>query len=255
VIDIEWLTCEDPGPMLAFLRGKVGGRKFRLFACACCRRVGHLLSDERSARAVGVAVQAARREAAAASEVTRSVRAMRDAAWGDAIVVRDHEAAREAAPDAAWAVEQAAAGAERTLEPDALYGATEAVWRCGRAAWHSACDAADPIFGHASSAAAEAGAAARRAEGRRQAHLLRDLVGLLPFVPVEVDPGWLVWDGGLVPKLARALYDEGRFEDLPVLADALEDAGCDSRPLLRHCREPGHHVRGCWAVDLVLGWR
>jgi hypothetical protein len=40
---------------------------------------------------------------------------------------------------------------------------------------------------------------------------------------------------------------------LAILADALFDAGCDNEELLTHCRADGPHVRGCWAVDLILG--
>jgi hypothetical protein len=68
-----------------------------------------------------------------------------------------------------------------------------------------------------------------------------------------VDPGWLVWNDGTVPKLAQAIYDQRRFADMPILADALEEAGCTSQDILNHCRQPGEHARGCWALDLVLG--
>jgi hypothetical protein len=54
-------------------------------------------------------------------------------------------------------------------------------------------------------------------------------------------------------KIARAIYDGRAFERMPILADALEDAGCGDADILRHCREPGEHVRGCWVVDLLLG--
>ena len=56
-----------------------------------------------------------------------------------------------------------------------------------------------------------------------------------------------------MPKLARTIYDDRRFDLLPILADALEEAGCGDAEILAHCRGPGPHVRGCWAVDLVLG--
>jgi hypothetical protein len=54
-------------------------------------------------------------------------------------------------------------------------------------------------------------------------------------------------------KLARAIYDGRAFGQAPFLADALEEAGCDSADVLAHCRSGGEHVRGCWAVDLLLG--
>jgi hypothetical protein len=53
--------------------------------------------------------------------------------------------------------------------------------------------------------------------------------------------------------LAHLIYDQRRFTDLPVLADALEEAGCTDQTILDHLRGPGPHVRGCWAVDLLLG--
>jgi hypothetical protein len=56
-----------------------------------------------------------------------------------------------------------------------------------------------------------------------------------------------------VTALAKAIYGERAFDRLPILADALEEAGCTNAELLGHCRQPGVHVRGCWVVDLVLG--
>jgi hypothetical protein len=68
-----------------------------------------------------------------------------------------------------------------------------------------------------------------------------------------VDPSWLRWNGGCVAKLARAIRDGQRFEDLPVLADLLEEAGCSNAYFLGHCREPGVHVPGCWMMTALLG--
>ena len=56
-----------------------------------------------------------------------------------------------------------------------------------------------------------------------------------------------------VQGLARAIYDDRAFDRLPILADALLDAGCDDDDILTHCRSARPHVRGCWVVDLVLG--
>jgi hypothetical protein len=74
-----------------------------------------------------------------------------------------------------------------------------------------------------------------------------------PFRPVALDPAWLAWNDGAVRKMAQALYDERAFDRLPLLADALEDAGCTNADILAHCRQPRPHVKGCWVVDLVLG--
>jgi hypothetical protein len=81
--------------------------------------------------------------------------------------------------------------------------------------------------------------------------IFRDILGN-PLRPVTVDPSWLVWNGGTVVKLALSIYDDWAFDRLPVLADALEEAGRDNADILNHCHQPGEHVRGCWAVDQVL---
>ena len=61
------------------------------------------------------------------------------------------------------------------------------------------------------------------------------------------------WNDGTVLKLARAIHDEEAFGRLPILGDALEDAGCTNAEMLKHCRGPGPHIPGCWVVDLLLG--
>ena len=71
-----------------------------------------------------------------------------------------------------------------------------------------------------------------------------------PFRPVAVDPDWLT---STVVALARGIYDDRAFDRMPILADALQDAGCDNDDVLTHCRGDGPHVRGCWVVDLLLG--
>jgi hypothetical protein len=82
--------------------------------------------------------------------------------------------------------------------------------------------------------------------------LLRELFGN-PFRSTLILSSWLTWNDGTVGKLARVLDAERRFDELGVLADALEDAGCDDAEILSHLRGPGPHVRGCWALDLILG--
>jgi hypothetical protein len=82
------------------------------------------------------------------------------------------------------------------------------------------------------------------------AELIRCIFGN-PFQPVAVDPAWLT---STVVALARGIYDDRAFDRMPILADALQDSGCDNDDVLNHCRdEKATHVRGCWVVDLVLG--
>jgi hypothetical protein len=73
------------------------------------------------------------------------------------------------------------------------------------------------------------------------------------YRPVLVDAAWLTWNDATIHKLAHSIYADRAFDRLPILADALEDAGCDNADILAHCRGPGPHVRGCWVVDLILG--
>lgn len=67
------------------------------------------------------------------------------------------------------------------------------------------------------------------------------------------DPGWLTWQDGTLPRIARRIRDEQRFQDLPILADAWEEAGCTDAAILEHCRAGGPHHENCWALALLLG--
>jgi hypothetical protein len=100
---------------------------------------------------------------------------------------------------------------------------------------HAAVDCQEPV-------------ARRGQEARAQAALLREVAGN-PFRPVTFSPAWRT---DTAVALARQMYDSRDFGAMPILADALQDAGCDSEEVLGHCRGPGPHVRGCWVVDLVL---
>jgi hypothetical protein len=96
------------------------------------------------------------------------------------------------------------------------------------------CNAVDPLNGD---------------EFTFQCAIIRDVFGN-PFRPVAFDPAWRT---GTAVDLANTMYDARDFAAMPVLADALEEAGCDVPDVLGHCRDPkGAHVRGCWVVDLVL---
>jgi hypothetical protein len=100
--------------------------------------------------------------------------------------------------------------------------------------------------------AAHASASSNPKVKNRQITIFGDVFGN-PFRPVTVDPSWLAWNNATVIKMAEAIYNGRTFDRLPILADALEDAGCTNEDMLTHCRQPGEHVRGCWAVDLLTG--
>jgi hypothetical protein len=71
-----------------------------------------------------------------------------------------------------------------------------------------------------------------------------------PFRPISIAPSWLT---STVVALAKGIYNDRAYDRMPILADALQDAGCENADILNHCRGEGVHVRGCWVVDLLLG--
>src|SRR5262249_48139144 len=118
--------------------------------------------------------------------------------------------------------------------------------------------AAGPLWNvFAAAAAAPAKEEARRAPGkqaetyeagqaasaRAQAELIREVIGN-PFRPRRIHPAWLFFDGGVVGQLAEGIYEDRAFDRMPVLGDALEEAGCHDAAILNHCRQGGIHVRG-----------
>jgi hypothetical protein len=121
----------------------------------------------------------------------------------------------------------------------------------GQASWYAA--ATNPAIAARNAArSAQSGAMARAAEADElaaQAHLLREIFGN-PFRPLSFDPAWLT--PGVV-ELAQAMYEGRAFQQMSDLAEALEQAGCSDAEMLKHCRETGPHVRGCWVVDGLLG--
>jgi hypothetical protein len=86
-------------------------------------------------------------------------------------------------------------------------------------------------------------------ESERMVTLLHETIGN-PFRPVTLNP---IWISPIVLALATGIDKEGTFDRMPILADALQDSGCDNHEILNHCRQPSEHVRGCWALDLLLG--
>jgi hypothetical protein len=200
-------------------RTKVGKRKLRLFACGCCRLAWGQMHDPRLREAVEVAERFAEGRATKGElEAARS--SVGGLAMGryeaNAPGVRERTAARMA--EGATAAQAFSAAFGMTALPVPLAGYAEEV-----PANATLCGLVRCVFGN-------------------------------PFAaPPRIDPAWLAWNDGLVKRLARGIYEERAFNRMPLLADALLDASCDNEELLRHCREPGPHARGCWVLDLLFG--
>jgi hypothetical protein len=233
VTKAEWLECDDPEKMLAHLQRKKlkpSDRKLRLFACACIRRVWNQLTDPRSLRAVEVAERYADLQAKAKDL---------DSAY---------YAACDASDEATAAIEQMDA-TQATLE---VYDRASVV---DAAAFAAARDIVDGVIvlvrtlSHTLLNKPTNLPANTVSELKVQARLLRCIFGN-PFRPVNFAASCRTPP---MKAFAQGIYDERAFDRLPVLADALEEAGCTNPDILTHCRQRGEHARGCWAVDLLLG--
>ena len=209
----EWLVSDAPDSMLLYLHDKVSDRKFRLFACACTRLVGHLLKAKRARELVARIEQ-----------------------WADDTDIGDE-----------FPCGRQVYQLEQQLKPHTAERlAAEAVGdAAGSGPWAAAWQVTSTV--RRALQARKRGPVVSPA--LQQAALLRHIFGN-PFAPPVFDPGWRT---EATTAIARAAYDERRWDDLPFLADALEEAGCTDEAILRHFREPGEHVRGCWVLDLVLG--
>jgi hypothetical protein len=209
----EWLQATSPHAMLTFLGDKAGLRKLRLFACGCCRQIWHLLRDERTQMAVEVAERFADGRATAKERA----KADRDNAW-------------------VWTENE---GSLRD------YRLATAVGWC-ISVGNRRDGPRTPVILQLSLFLNDALPFAA------QAAIFRDIFGN-PFRPVAIDPAWLTWHESTIPRMAQAIYNERAFDHLPILADALEEAGCNDAELLGHLRGNGPHTKGCWAVDAILG--
>lgn len=215
----EWLTCTDPKAMLEFLlgSGRTSERKLRLLAAACCRYLSDWLKDE---RCQGI-LEAIERFADG-----KTTRATLKRARQSVRAIRGNLATEEVAVwSACWIVEVAAAEKAYTHTPLQLLGSARHFLDEPVHMVVFVCDSIMEIFGN-------------------------------PFRPVALDPAWQFPS---VVSLAQAAHDErilpaGSLDPLrlAVLADALEEAGCEDDDILDHLRGHGPHARGCWAVDALL---
>jgi hypothetical protein len=230
--EVEWFKRDDAAGLVWHLnsahkvaRTKVGKRKLRLFCCACVRQIGDLIRQEETRAAVEVGERFANSAATAAE-----LEAARSASFH-----ADQKLARAVGTEAGNAVLYATAKSltEKVLKRCTMYACL--------ARFHAL---VPNHRGPVSPLSPEYSAAARA-----QADALRDIFGN-PFHPVAFAPEWRTTTA---VSLARQMYEARDFSALPILADALQDAGCTSTEILNHCRDPEQvHVRGCWVCDLVL---
>jgi hypothetical protein len=198
--------------MLEYLAEQVDPRQAQLFICACCRHCLWDVLDEVGRRAVEV------------GERYALCRATKEELAAGYRSLHSHRIDVEDADELVWCVFWA-------LEDDL----------------HLSQQATEAYESVAFEARAKAGGPDRQELDGALADVLREVIGN-PFQPVLVDPTWLRWNGGTVRRLAGEIDAEQRFADLPVLADALQDAGCTADALLDHLRSAGPHLPGCWAL-------
>lgn len=222
----EWLVCTDPTPMLEFLRGMASDRKLRLFACACCRRIWHLLTDEN------------RRAAEMAERYADGLGTHEE----DDIFLNGAKTVQEIITS--YPYKSAKAVTATSAYDSACYSGLIGATTTGSEAYFSTRDA----DAKATTNSTEFIDNACNVERAAQAVILRDISGN-PFRIASISSKWLAKK---VIALAQVIYDERRFQDLHVLANGLEEIGCTNTDMLDHCRQSGEHVRGCWVVDLLL---
>ena len=219
----EWLNCDDHMLVTYFIAKRMSLRKLRLACVAVCRRVEQQLVDERSRHALEVSEAYA--EGLASDEALAEARSRASAAYKSLLPY--HNTSRDADFTAALSV-YCAVGNEREMRMQT--------------------DMID-IALFATGPPPDSISPERRAANIAEAQLVRDVFGN-PFRPVSFSAAWRT---GTALSLAHQMYESRDFSAMPILADALQDVGCDNDDVLTHCRSDGPHVRGCWVVDLVLG--
>ena len=229
MIEEEWLTATEPRPMVRHIGPRAGERKRRLFAVASCRLVSDWFGERRSRHEIETGERMADglpEDAVEAAELTAEDARM--------------EHAVQEGMNPSWAHDgdmRLVRGVTRACVTDARESAEVVI------AAFEWCDGVRYPF--------DAGV---RTVGNsmpaRQCRIVRDLFGN-PFRPVTFFPSWRT---ETALALALQMYESRDFSAMPILADALQDAGCDNEDILNHCRDlHATHVRGCWVVDLVLG--
>jgi hypothetical protein len=255
VTEAEWSACNDPDTMLEVVSDTASDRRFRLFVCACCRRLLPLLRGIHKegyapcVKAIEEGEQLADKPLGRKEWEKFHATDYLMIAWG-----MKNEGCRLAVEAAMRACYLRLVGDTRPMRFGRRLIGHPASEGAEFARLAASIFAADRDNGTKQAATAAKGKATR-AEKLAQTALLRDLFSN-PRRPSRQKTAlrrWRVWNDGCVPKLAQGVYEERAFDRLPILADALEDAGCSDEEILAHCRGGGEHARGCWVVDMILG--
>ncbi len=226
--EADWLACDDPNPMLEFLRDRGDDRKFRLFAVSAVWPYVVAFGDDRTREVLEVI-----HEASDGRLNREDLCRERDkiGEWGSWMPYRK--------PTGDLITRAAGVG----LYPEPI----DSAFRMASAVTFLETVAPlDP---------ADEGAQGRTREelGRlsrsRLTSNVRDIFGN-PFRSVGIRRQWRT---STAVALASQMYESRDFSPMPILADALQDAGCEDAAVLDHCRGPGPHARGCWVVDMLLG--
>jgi hypothetical protein len=225
-----WLTTTDPEPMLQFLKDRTSDRRARLLACAAARLVWDQLPDERTRRAVEV------------GELYADGRA------GDDALRSALDAAFEVLLDEIRADPGGARGLERWFGYHCTSDTVERMWGLARPQRTFRERLQDLPWKAMGWWLGLGKISVRCPNPQAWCGLIRCIFGN-PFRPIAFDPRWQTMD---VLGIAQGVYEDRAFDRLPLLADALMDAGCADEQVLGHCRSEGPHARGCHVVDLVL---
>jgi len=222
----EWLRCADPDILYMdrFATTPKPMRKLTLFACGCCRKIWEQITDPRCRLAVGVSELEA--DGLALPEQFDSAFDAVEAACDEIVPAYPHSLKQTAAHAAEMALR---------APSDAAYPVACVLATHERSQGQIAVSVADEVT-------------LRNRHLAVLADLFRDIFGN-PFRSTAINR-WMITK--TVTNLAREIYEGRYFDRLPILADALEDAGCTDADILNHCRQPGEHVRGCWVIDLIL---
>jgi hypothetical protein len=214
MIEVEWMNSNYPMGMVTHLGSAASERKLNLLAAACLRRIWHLLPGPRSRHTVEVLERYADGEASG-----EELASARQECWEDARLVDNPEGDKHPSEVAIAAVNM-----DNIL--DILMTAAEAT------AWVKA---GTPE-------------AISEPEESEQCGVVREIFGN-PFRQIAIASPWRT---STVVSVARSIYNDRAFDRLPILADALEDAGCADEDVLGHLRGVGAHILECWALDLLL---